>query len=181
MQPHKQRTWFTLWKRLKKAEFPLYFISPTHSVIKHMRVLDGIPAAQVSILKLMEWQGRTDDDSLSPFTLELAGWRRALPMCKLEEQRCQTRRDDCPGLLKALKPFSPQSVSAGCEELFALLALNRGVGIAPSGSGLLTRTQRSWSASWPQQWRCCAAQRLPEKRNEEKDTPLQPGPHSKCN
>lgn len=106
----------------------------------------------------------------------------ALPVYKLKEQRCQTWRDDCPGLLKALKLFSPQSVTAGCEDIFALLVLSREVLVLHQvGQGYWPGHRNHGSASWPQEWRCCAARRLPGKRNEEKDTSLQPDPHSKCN
>lgn len=50
-------------------------------------------------------------------------------MYKLKKQRCQTLRDDCTGLLKAViyTLFSLQSVTDAYEDLFALLVLKREV------------------------------------------------------
>lgn len=64
-------------------------------MIKRLRVPECTPQAQVSILNPMEWQGRTDDDGLSPFTLELAG-------CRDRSANVQAQETEMPDLKRWL-------------------------------------------------------------------------------
>lgn len=139
MQSHQQRTWFTLWKRLKNPDFPLHFVSPIHSMIKCMKWISA-PQAWVSILKLIEWQGITDDDGL--LVIHFWSWQAGVE-CFANVQAQETEMPDPERWLhwafKSSYTVQPPISDCCLWRYFCLAgAKEGGAGIKPNGPGLLT-------------------------------------------